>query len=282
MEGNVSGGTNMERDRRRRGPVVVRDGETTEDQRVLQERDTSFLQSDPWRALRIMSEFVEGFDALARIPPAISVFGSARVGADDPTYESARAVGRELAAAGFAVITGGGPGAMEAANRGCKEAGGMSIGCNIELPFEQRMNDYVDLGIDFRYFFVRKLMFVKYAEGFVVFPGGFGTLDELFEALTLIQTGKVRHFPVVLYGAGHWSGLLDWLNERLLAAGMVESEDLELFRVCDTPGDVVPFIRSVLQAKPTWPSDAGGAGLRQVDATASVADASGSADPATG
>jgi uncharacterized protein (TIGR00730 family) len=266
------GETSMERDRKRRGPVVSRDGGTTEDQQVLQERDASFLQSDPWRALRILSEFVEGFNALAQIPPAISVFGSARIGRDDPMYASARAVGTELARAGFAVITGGGPGAMEAVNRGCKEAGGLSIGCNIELPFEQRMNDYVDLGIDFRYFFVRKLMFVKYAEGFVVFPGGFGTLDELFEALTLIQTGKVRHFPLVLYGADYWSGLLGWLRERVLAEEKIDPGNLELFRVCDDPEEVVPFIRAVLQARPgeVVPARGNGPVRAQAGAAASV------------
>jgi uncharacterized protein (TIGR00730 family) len=161
-------------------------------------------------------------------------------------YDASRAVGRELAGGGFAVITGGGPGIMEAANRGCQEAGGLSIGCNIELPFEQRMNDYVDLGVDFRYFFVRKTMFVKYAEGFVVFPGGYGTLDELFESLTLTQTGKIRHFPVVLFGSEYWKGLLDWLRERLLTEGKINAADLELFVTMDDPKSVVPFIREVL------------------------------------
>jgi hypothetical protein len=239
--------------------VVAREEGTTEDQQVLQERDAAFLHSDPWRALRILSELVEGFNALAEVPAAISVFGSARIGPDDAMYGAARAVGRALAEAGFAVITGGGPGAMEAANRGCREGGGLSVGCNIELPFEQRMNDYVDLGIDFRYFFVRKLMFVKYAEGFVVFPGGFGTLDELFEALTLIQTGKVRHFPVVLYGTAYWSGLIDWLRERPLAERKIAPVDLELFRLCDEPEQVVEHVRDVLERRspeqaPTLPS----------------------------
>jgi uncharacterized protein (TIGR00730 family) len=155
-------------------------------------------------------------------------------------------VGAELAKAGFAVITGGGPGVMEAANRGCREAGGTSIGCNIELPFEQRMNDYIDLGVDFRYFFVRKTMFVKYAEGFVVFPGGFGTLDELFESLTLIQTGKVHHFPVVLFGSDYWKGLLGWLQERVLAEGKIAPGDLELFRVSDEPEEVIAHIQDIL------------------------------------
>jgi uncharacterized protein (TIGR00730 family) len=236
--------------RMRRGRITTTlDTGATEDSVLLQRRDASFLDTDPWRVLRIVSEFVEGFDALAAIPPAVSVFGSARIAEDDPTYAAAREVGAELARAGLAVITGGGPGAMEAANRGCREAGGLSIGCNIELPFEQAMNPYVDLGIDFRYFFVRKMMFVKYAEGFVVFPGGFGTLDELFESLTLIQTGKVQHFPVVLFGSQYWQGLIDWLHRPVLAEGKLYAEDLGLFHVCDDPAEVVPRIRMVLAEK---------------------------------
>jgi uncharacterized protein (TIGR00730 family) len=236
--------------RARRGRVSVRgDGWPTEDTRLLQRRDASFVNSDPWRVLRILSEFVDGFDALATVPPGISLFGSARVGPDDPMYGAARATAKALAEAGFAVITGGGPGIMEAANRGCREGGGLSIGCNIELPFEQATNAYVDLAIDFRYFFVRKTMFVKYAEGFVVFPGGYGTLDELFEALTLIQTGKVQHFPVVLFGSRYWAGLLDWLRGPVLAEGKVAPADLDLFRVSDDPGEVVDHIRAVLGAK---------------------------------
>src|SRR5216117_3554353 len=168
------------------------------------ERRASFTSTDPWRVLRIMGEFVEGFDTLSDVRNAVTIFGSARSLEGDPYYAAALETSRLLAKEGFAIITGGGPGIMEAANRGAKEGGGLSIGCNIELPFEQKINDYVDLGIDFRYFFVRKTMFVKYAEGFVVFPGGFGTLDELFESLTLIQTGKVEHFPVVLYGRTYW------------------------------------------------------------------------------
>jgi uncharacterized protein (TIGR00730 family) len=238
------------RNRMRRGRIITTaETGTTEDSFLLQHRDPSFIESDPWRVLRILSEFVEGFDALAAIPPAVSVFGSARTSTRDPMYEAARKVGAELAAAGLAVITGGGPGVMEATNRGCREAGGLSIGCNIELPFEQDMNDYVDLGIDFRYFFVRKMMFVKYAEGFVVFPGGFGTLDELFEALTLIQTGKMHHFPVVLFGSDYWRGLIEWLRDPVLSEGKVAAEDLELFYICDDPADVVPYIRRVLAQK---------------------------------
>jgi uncharacterized protein (TIGR00730 family) len=241
----------------RRGRITTTE-ETgaTEDAFLLQRPDPSFFESDPWRVLRILSEFVEGFDALASIPPAVSVFGSARISKTDPMYEAAREVGAELARAGLAVITGGGPGVMEATNRGCREAGGLSIGCNIELPFEQAMNEYVDLGIDFRYFFVRKMMFVKYAEGFVVFPGGFGTLDELFEALTLIQTGKVHHFPVVLFGSDYWRGLIEWLRDPVLSEGKVAAHDLELFYICDDPADVVPHIRRVLADKrPVDPKD---------------------------
>lgn len=212
----------------------------------LLERPTGADGQDPWRTLRILAEFVEGFDALATIPAGISVFGSARIGEADPMYSAARQLGTEAARAGFAVITGGGPGIMEAANRGCHEAGGISVGCNIELPFEQQLNPYVNLGIDFRYFFVRKTMFVKYADAFVVFPGGFGTLDELFEALTLVQTGKILHFPVVLFGAAYWRGLLDWLRERALAEGKVSPEDLEIVRCCDEPGEAMAHITAVL------------------------------------
>ncbi len=175
---------------------------STEDAQLLERGPAApFQHTDTWRALRILAEFVDGFDAMAAVGPAVTVFGSARTGAGTPEYETARAIGRGLAEAGYAVITGGGPGIMEAANRGCREGGGLSVGCNIELPHEQGSNAYVDLGIDFRYFFARKVMFVKYADAFVIMPGGFGTLDELFEALTLIQTGKVRHFPVILVGS---------------------------------------------------------------------------------
>jgi uncharacterized protein (TIGR00730 family) len=236
--------TDERQPRMRKGRVVERDPSgATDDQKLLERPATEFLDQDPWRVMRIMSEFVEGFDALAE---AITVFGSARVREPDPMYDAARAVGRELAKGDFAVITGGGPGIMEAANRGAQEAGGLSIGCNIELPFEQRMNEYVDLGVDFRYFFVRKTMFVKYAEGFVVFPGGFGTLDELFESLTLTQTGKIQHFPVVLFGSDYWKGLLDWLRGRLLEEGKINAADLELFVTMDDPASIVPYIREVL------------------------------------
>jgi uncharacterized protein (TIGR00730 family) len=176
---------------------------------------------------------VEGFDALADVGPAVSIFGSARVGRRNRYYGAARRLAGRLAEQGFAIITGGGPGIMEAANRGAKEAGGKSIGCNIELPFEQGLNEYVDLGMEFRYFFVRKTMFVKYAEGFVIFPGGFGTLDELFEALTLIQTGKVEHFPVVLYGKDYWGGLLGWIREKPLYEAKISPQDLDLLTITD-------------------------------------------------
>jgi hypothetical protein len=227
----------------RRGRLTVR-GTATErigqaDERLLQrERDSEFLHTDPWRALRILGEFVDGFDALARVGHCVSVFGSARTTEDDPYYAAAQQVGRGLAEAGFGVITGGGPGIMEAANRGAFETGGMSIGCNIELPHEQHVNEYVSLQIDFRYFFVRKMMFVKYSEGFVVFPGGFGTMDELFEALTLIQTGKTHGFPLVLYGAEFWDDLVSWMRRRLVPDGLIAAEDLDLMHILDSPEEV--------------------------------------------
>jgi uncharacterized protein (TIGR00730 family) len=224
---------------------MIEGGEaTTEDERLLERRPSpDFLQTDPWRALRILGEFVEGFDAMARVGPAITVFGSARTRPDDPVYEMARAIGKGLAEAGYAVITGGGPGAMEAANRGCREGGGLSVGCNIELPHEQGLNPYVDLGVEFRYFFARKVMFVKYADGFVILPGGFGTLDELFESLTLIQTGKVRHFPVVLVGRGYWEGLLAWIRDTLVTYGTVDASDLDLLLITDDPKEAIELIQ---------------------------------------
>ena len=194
----------------------------------------AFTHTDAWRVLRIQAEFVNGFNALAGVGAGVAVFGSARFGEDSPHYAEARALGRKLAEAGFAVITGGGPGLMEAANRGATEAGGLSIGCNIELPFEQDENPYTNLSMDFRYFFVRKTMFVKYANGFVIFPGGFGTLDELFEALTLVQTNKINRFPIVLYGCDYWGGLLDWIKDTQLAAGAISPEDLNLLIVTDS------------------------------------------------
>ena len=233
-----------------RGAAAKRLGKRTEteDEKLLQRRPQpapgrpAFVDTDPWRALRILSEFVEGFDALASVGPAVTIFGSARLAAGSPQYELARDIARRLAEAGFAIITGGGPGIMEAANRGCKEGGGLSIGCNIELPHEQGLNPYVDLGIEFRYFFARKTMFVKYADAFVILPGGFGTLDELFEALTLIQTGKIRHFPVVLVGRSYWQGMLDWLRDVQLPAGAISATDLELLKLTDDPAEVASII----------------------------------------
>ena len=219
---------------------------TTEDEKLLERRPdaAAFRDTDPWRALRILSEFVEGFDALAAVGPAVTVFGSARTKRRDPMYKLARSIGRHLAEAGYAVITGGGPGTMEAANRGCVEGGGLSVGCNIELPHEQSLNDYVQLGVEFRYFFARKTMFVKYADAFVILPGGFGTLDELFEALTLIQTGKVRHFPVVLVGRAYWAGLLEWVHGTAVAAGAVSAVDLDLLQFAEDPEEIVAIIRA--------------------------------------
>ncbi len=222
----------------RRGSMVVRGRPVTsdagtEDQKLLRSHgpEGDFQDTDTWRTLRIMGEFVEGFDALAGIGPAVSIFGSARIGRRNRYYGAARRLAGALVKQGFAIITGGGPGVMEAANRGAQEAGGLSIGCNIDLPFEQGLNEYVDLGLEFRYFFVRKVMFVKYAEGFVIFPGGFGTLDELFEALTLIQTGKVEHFPIVLYGKDYWDGMMQWIREKPLYEEKISPEDLDLLTI---------------------------------------------------
>ncbi|MGH3744243.1 MAG: TIGR00730 family Rossman fold protein [Mycobacteriales bacterium] len=231
---------------RTRGPVVLRRGQvqpSTTDQRLLDRRGPSdWVHTDPWRVLRIQSEFVEGFGLLAELPAAVSVFGSARTPPDTPEYELARTLGRALATAGFAVITGGGPGSMEAVNRGALDGGGLSVGLGIELPFEQHLNPYVDLGINFRYFFARKTMFVKYAQAFVILPGGFGTLDETFEALTLVQTRKVTQFPVVLVGTAFWGGLLDWLRTTLLPEGKVGPADLDLLHVTDDPDEAVAII----------------------------------------
>ncbi|HEY6798188.1 MAG TPA: TIGR00730 family Rossman fold protein [Kineosporiaceae bacterium] len=232
----------------RRGPVTLRRSQVpamTTDQRLLDERGpTSWLHQDPWRVLRIQSEFVEGFGALAELGPAISVFGSARLPRQSPEYALAVEIGGLLARAGYAVITGGGPGAMEGANKGACEAGGVSVGLGIELPHEQGMNEWVDLGVHFRYFFARKTMFLKYAQGFVVLPGGFGTLDELFEALVLVQTQKVTAFPVVLIGRGFWGGLIDWLRARLVADGMISTADIDLITLTDDPNEAVEFIKA--------------------------------------
>ncbi len=211
-----------------------------------------FTDSDPWRVFRIMGEFVEGFDTLAGLGAAISIFGSARTRPDDPNYAAAVETARLLAASGLTVITGGGPGIMEAGNRGAQPEKGASVGLGIELPFEQGVNGYVDVGLEFRYFFVRKMNFVKYSQGFVIFPGGFGTLDELFEALTLIQTGKVRKFPVVLYNSDYWGGLLDWLGGTMLAAGNISAPDLELMRLADSPEEVHQLILDGLTRQASW------------------------------
>ena len=230
------------------GPVTLRRAqvpESTTDQRLLDTRGSAdWVHADPWRVMRIQSEFVEGFGALAELGPAVSVFGSARTKPGSPEYEQAEALGAALARAGYAVITGGGPGVMEAANRGASQAGGVSVGLGIELPFEQGINDWVDIGINFRYFFARKTMFVKYADGFVILPGGFGTLDELFEALTLIQTGKIEHFPVVLVGRDYWAGLIDWMRGTLLTSGAIDAGDLDVLRLTDDPDEVASIIRA--------------------------------------
>ncbi len=233
-----------------RGPVTLRRSQvqlSTTDQRLLDGRNRSdWVHTDPWRVLRIQSEFVEGFGMLAELGDAICVFGSARTPRDHADYALAERIGAELARAGYAVITGGGPGIMEAANKGCCEAGGVSVGLGIELPFEQGINAWVDVGINFRYFFARKTMFVKYAQGFVVLPGGFGTLDELFEALTLVQTGKVTQFPVVLVGTSYWSGLLTWLRDNVAGEKKIGAADLDLLTVTD---DVDEVLRAIEEAR---------------------------------
>lgn len=222
---------------RYKGPVLMRRSQvdtSTTDQRLLDSRGPSdWVHADPWRVLRIQSEFVEGFGALAELGPAIAVFGSARTPAGHSYYVKAEEVGRKLTQAGFAVITGGGPGSMEAANKGASEAGGVSVGLGIELPFETGLNAWVDKGINFRYFFARKTMFVKYAQGFIVLPGGLGTFDELFEALTLVQTRKITSFPIVLLGTSYWQGLIDWLRETVLAEGKIGESDLEMLTLTD-------------------------------------------------
>jgi len=224
---------------------AARRHQPTEDEQLLEPatpEEVLFTHTDPWRVMRIQGEFVEGFDALAEVGPAVTIFGSARVPEGTPHYQAAVEVARLLGQAGFAIITGGGPGIMEAANRGAQEAGVQSIGLNIELPFEQGVNRYVELGIEFRYFFVRKTMFMKYAEAFVIFPGGFGTMDELFEALTLIQTGKVKNFPVVLFDSSYWRGLLEWLHGTMLSQGKIAAADLDLLLMSDSPAEVRDLI----------------------------------------
>ena len=228
-----------------KGPIRLRGDQVkagTTDQRLLDSRGpTDWVHTDPWRVLRIQSEFVEGFGALAELGPAVSIFGSARTQPDDPMYEAARQIAEKLCGEGYAVITGGGPGVMEAANRGAHECGGVSVGLGIELPHEQGMNEYVDLGINFRYFFVRKTMFVKYAQGYVVMPGGFGTMDELFEALTLVQTQKITSFPIVLFGTEYWGGLIDWLRNTMLTDYKVSAEDIDMLHITDDVDEAVAW-----------------------------------------
>ncbi|MBK6873433.1 MAG: TIGR00730 family Rossman fold protein [Kineosporiaceae bacterium] len=230
-----------------KGPITLRGSQvpaTTADQRLLDQRGpTSWLHQDPWRVMRIQAEFVEGFGALAELGPAISVFGSARTPREHPNYALGQLVGRRLAESGYAVITGGGPGAMEAANKGAIEGGGVSVGLGIELPREQGMNEWVDLGVHFRYFFARKTMFVKYATGFIVLPGGFGTFDELFEALTLVQTHKVTSFPIVLMGSAYWGGLISWIREVVAAEGMISPGDLDLLTLTDDVDEAIETVR---------------------------------------
>ena len=242
---------------RMEGPVVTRRGQvdtgSTTDQRLLDSRGTTdWVHTDPWRVLRIQAEFVEGFGALAELGPAVGVFGSARTAVEHPFYALAEEVGRKLAEADFAVITGGGPGAMEAANKGACQAGGVSVGLGIELPFESGLNQWVDKGINFRYFFARKTMFVKYAQGFVVLPGGLGTFDELFEALTLVQTQKVTSFPIVLIGTAYWQGLIDWLRGTVLAEGKISAGDLDMLVLTDDVDEAVAMM--VAARSDRWPT----------------------------
>ncbi len=230
----------------RRGPVITRRRQvlsSTTDQHLLDSRGPSdWVHTDPWRVLRIQAEFVEGFGALAELGPAISVFGSARTKPDDPEYVQGMALARALVEAGFAVITGGGPGSMEAANRGASESGGVSVGLGIELPFESGLNGWADIGINFRYFFARKTMFVKYAQGFIALPGGFGTFDEVFEAVTLVQTQKVTSFPIVLVGSEYWGGLVDWIRAVVLGGGKVGEKDVALLQVTDDVDEAVEIM----------------------------------------
>ncbi|MEJ7813373.1 MAG: TIGR00730 family Rossman fold protein [Gemmatimonadaceae bacterium] len=223
----------------------------TEDEKLLQSgmRPDDFTRTDPWRVLRITGELIEGFDTLAGVQKGVTIFGSARTGPDDPQYEAAEETGRLLAEAGFAVITGAGPGIMEAANKGAKRGNGLSIGCNIELPFEQGANPYVDTLINFRYFMVRKTMFIKYSAAFIIFPGGFGTLDEMFEALTLIQTGKIYQFPVVLFGSHYWAGLLRWLRSRVLQEGKISDGDMDLILLTDDPREAAAAVISAYDSQ---------------------------------
>jgi uncharacterized protein (TIGR00730 family) len=221
----------------------------TSDQRLLDSRGPSeWVHTDPWRVMRIQAEFIEGFHALANLPRAVAVWGSARTKPDSDVYRAGVEIGGALARAGFAVITGGGPGSMEAANRGAQEAGGLSVGLGIELPFEEKLNDYLDLGMTFRYFFARKMMFVKYSQALICLPGGFGTLDELTEALTLVQTKKVTKFPVVLYGSSYWNGLVDWIRDSVLESGNISPGDMSLLHVTDDVDDVMRVVHESYKA----------------------------------
>ncbi|TDQ54758.1 LOG family protein [Actinorugispora endophytica] len=239
--------TESRSEERQAGPLTYRGKaipESTTDQRLLDRRGPAdWVHTDPWRVLRIQSEFVEGFGMLSEIGRAVCVFGSARIKPETPYYELGEAIGSRISKAGYTVITGGGPGLMEAANKGANEAGGPSVGLGIELPFEQSLNQYIDTGVTFRYFFVRKTMFLKYSQAFVVLPGGFGTLDELFEAITLVQTGKVTRFPVILVGTRFWGGLVDWIRENLLAEGLISPHDPDLIHLTDDPDEVIEIIR---------------------------------------
>ena len=234
---------------RRQGPVTLRGKQipaTTTDQRLLDRRGPSdWVHTDPWRVMRIQAEFVEGFGLLAELGIAVSVFGSARSQRESPEYKLAEEISAGLVRAGYTVITGGGPGIMEAANKGAAEAGGVSVGLGIELPLESGLNDYVNVGVEFRYFFVRKTIFVKYSQAFVVLPGGYGTMDELFEALTLVATGKITMFPIVLVGSGYWAPLLDFLKNTMLGRGFIGASELALLRVADDPEEVVKIIKEV-------------------------------------
>jgi uncharacterized protein (TIGR00730 family) len=239
----------MKSDKRRshrQGPAVLRGTavpKTTTDQRLLDARGPSdWVHQDPWRVLRIQAEFVEGFGLLAELPRAVSIFGSARTKPGSEEYELAVDISARLADAGYAVITGGGPGIMEAGNKGAHENGGVSVGLGIELPFEQGMNEHVDIGVEFRYFFVRKTMFVKYSQAFVVMPGGFGTLDELFEAVTLVQTKKITRFPIVLVGTEYWGGLVDWIRNTMVPSNKISPEDPDLLHLTDDPEEAVQII----------------------------------------
>ena len=243
----MSVNSDSHRPERRQGPVTLRGNQipaTTTDQRLLDKRGPAdWVHTDPWRVMRIQAEFVEGFGLLAELGIAVSIFGSARALRDGTEYQLAEKIAEGLAKEGYAIITGGGPGVMEAANKGAAEAGGVSVGLGIELPLEIGLNRYVDIGLEFRYFFVRKTVFVKYSQAFVVLPGGFGTMDELFEALTLVQTGKITKFPIVLVGSSYWSGLLSWLKTTMLAEGNISAADLELLHVADDAGEVVRIIK---------------------------------------